>query len=397
MSEFSSRVASLTPEQRRRLGQRLREQRGETPAHAPASDDTAAAATGFSLFFFSADGSKAGPAKYRFLLESARFADERGFEAVWIPERHFDAFGGLYPSPSVLAAALALTTERIRIRAGSVVLPLQQPVRVAEEWSVIDNLSNGRVGISFASGWHPNDFVLSPGTWPDRKGFMLREIETVQRLWAGESVTLQNGVGAEVSTRIYPAPVQPRLPLWITSASNSETWVRAAELGANVLTALLEQTVEETAEKIALYRRTLADHGYAPDSRRVTMMLHTFVGSDLDEVRETVRPPMTRYLRSHMSLYEKRARTEELGVDVDSFSEADREALVAFAFERYFGGSALFGTPETCVTMVERLRAIGVDEIAALIDFGVDEQVALGSLEQLDELRRRFDAAPEGE
>src|SRR5205823_3304771 len=199
--------------------------------------------------------------------------------------------------PSVLAAALALSTERIRIRAGSVVLPLQQPVRVAEEWSVIDNLSNGRVGISFASGWHPNDFVLSPGTWPDRKGFMLREIETVRRLWAGESVTLPNGVGADVSTRIYPAPVQPRLPLWITSAGNPETWVRAAELGANVLTALLEQTVEETAEKIALYRRTLADHGYPPASRRVTMMLHTFVGSDLDEVRETVRPPMTRYLR----------------------------------------------------------------------------------------------------
>jgi alkanesulfonate monooxygenase SsuD/methylene tetrahydromethanopterin reductase-like flavin-dependent oxidoreductase (luciferase family) len=89
---------------------------------------------------------------------------------------------------------------------------------------------------------------------------------------------------------------------------------------------------------------------------------------------------------------EKRARTEELGIDVDSFTESDRDALVAFAFERYFNGSALFGTPETCAPMVDRLRASGVDEIAALIDFGVDDDMVVESLEHLDELRRRYES-----
>jgi alkanesulfonate monooxygenase SsuD/methylene tetrahydromethanopterin reductase-like flavin-dependent oxidoreductase (luciferase family) len=62
----------------------------------------------------------------------------------------------------VLAAALAVSTSNIRIRAGSVISPLQNPIRVAEEWSIVDNLSNGRVDLAFGQGWNPNDFVLAP-------------------------------------------------------------------------------------------------------------------------------------------------------------------------------------------------------------------------------------------
>jgi len=105
-----------------------------------------------SLFFFSADSAEQQGGKYQLLLESAKFADEHGFTAVWTPERHFQRFGGLYGSPSVTGAALAVLTKHVSIRAGSVVIPLQNPLRVAEEWAMIDNLSNGRVAIAAASG-----------------------------------------------------------------------------------------------------------------------------------------------------------------------------------------------------------------------------------------------------
>src|SRR3954471_23143566 len=113
-----------------------------------------------SLFFF-ADNAAAGD-PYSLLLASARFADANGFTAVWTPERHFHAFGGQYPNPAVTGAAVAAVTERIQIRAGSLVLPLHHPVRVAEDWAVIDRLSGGRVGLSFATGWHADDFVFAP-------------------------------------------------------------------------------------------------------------------------------------------------------------------------------------------------------------------------------------------
>src|SRR5690348_14609600 len=106
----------------------------------------------FSLFYFATTDDGGFSDKYRLLIEGAKFADAHGFTAVWTPERHFHEFGGLYPNPSVTSAAIATVTERVQIRAGSVVLPLHDPLLVAEEWAVVDNLSHGRVSISFASG-----------------------------------------------------------------------------------------------------------------------------------------------------------------------------------------------------------------------------------------------------
>src|SRR5262249_33140876 len=103
----------------------------------------------FSLLFFASRPAPADRDKFDLFRRSTRFADERGFQAVWIPERHFHAFGGIFPNPSLAGAVLAGTTRRIRIRAGSVVMPLHHPIRVAEEWAVVDNLSGGRVDVSF--------------------------------------------------------------------------------------------------------------------------------------------------------------------------------------------------------------------------------------------------------
>ncbi|HEY0098013.1 MAG TPA: MupA/Atu3671 family FMN-dependent luciferase-like monooxygenase, partial [Pyrinomonadaceae bacterium] len=190
----------------------------------------------FSLFYFASDDDQTSADKYRLLLEGAKFADRNGFAAVWTPERHFHAFGGLYPNPSVTSAAIATITEQIQIRAGSVVIPLHSPIRVAEEWSVVDNLSNGRVGVSFASGWHSDDFVFAPHEYAQRKEAMLRGIEIVRKLWRGEAVTYQGGAGNDVEVKISPRPIQRELPFWITAAGSPETFQTAGESGANLLT-----------------------------------------------------------------------------------------------------------------------------------------------------------------
>lgn len=82
----------------------------------------------FGLMFFASGKEVLEQDKYRLVLESARFADQHGFASVWLPERHFTQFGGLYPNPAVLHAALARETQRVQLRAGSVVLPLHHPI-----------------------------------------------------------------------------------------------------------------------------------------------------------------------------------------------------------------------------------------------------------------------------
>jgi natural product biosynthesis luciferase-like monooxygenase protein len=343
----------------------------------------------FSLFYFANDESESAGQKYRLLLEGARFADRHGFEALWTPERHFHPFGGLYPNPSVASAALAMTTERLRLRAGSVVMPLHHPIRVAEEWALVDNLSNGRVDIAFASGWHANDFALAPtpDAYADRKRAMLEGIAAVRELWRGEAIKTLNGAGHEVELKVYPKPIQPELPFWLTAAGDPQTFIKAGELGANVLTHLLGQTVEEIGEKIRLYREARAAHGHDPATGRVTLMLHTFIGADRETVRETVRRPFMQYLRSSVGLLTNLAKGLNLKVGREGLSEQDTDALLEFAFNRYFETSALFGTPTSCAPMIETLKTLGVDEVACLIDFGVEEEAVLASLDLLNELK----------
>ncbi len=328
------------------------------------------------------------------MLEGARFADRHDFSAIWTPERHFHEFGGLFPNPSVLSAAIAAGTERLQIRAGSVVLPLHDPLRVAEEWALVDNLSGGRAGVSFASGWHANDFVLKPGAYQDRQEVMRRGIDAVRRLWRGEALRLPNGAGGEIDVRIFPRPVQPELPIWVTAASDPATFRLAGELGAGVLTHLLGHEETELAAKIRLYREAWRQTGHPPGEDRVTVMLHTFVGASREAVEAVVREPLSAYLKTSFGLLRSLAESAGLTQDPRQLSPAELDLLVARAYRRYVdAGAGLIGTPDSCAATVERLRQLGVDEVACLIDFGVAAEQVLAGLTHLDELRRRAAAA----
>ena len=338
----------------------------------------------FSLFYFADDNAVYGEDKYRLYREGAMFADRNRLTAVWTPERHFHEKAGLYPNPSVLSGALATITNHVQLRAGSVVLPLHNSLRVAEEWSVVDNLSKGRVGLSFTSGWMPNDFAFFPERYATKREEMFRGIQEVQELWRGQPVPGRDGVGKEIELRIFPKPIQPELPIWLTCSGGPEMFEKAGELGCHVLTALLTQSLEEVTPKIKLYRDSLARYGHDPRSRKVTMMMHTFIGEDAEAVLQKVRAPLTKYLKSHLNLIETGAESLNLDVDVrDQDPEKYRDQMAAFAFERYYRTSSLIGTPTSCMKMVERLKAIGVDEVACLIDFGIDVDSVLESLNHL--------------
>jgi natural product biosynthesis luciferase-like monooxygenase protein len=361
------------------------------PAHAARKMD-------FGLFLWGNDAG-AGARKYELMLAAARFGDTHGFSSIWTPERHFHAFGGPFPNPSVTSAAIAAITERIHIRAGSCVSPLHHPLRIAEEWAVVDNLSNGRVGISFASGWQPDDFVLRPEGFADNKGQMVRDIDTVRRLWRGEELSFPGPKG-EVKRAPLPRPVQAELPVWVTTAGNPDTYRLAGETGANVLTHLLGQSVKEVAEKIGVYRAARAAAGLDPSTGIVTLMLHTFIGDDLEAIREVVRGPMKRYLASATNLVKKYAwsfpafrRPDAAKValddlDLDGLSEDEWDAMMEHAFQRYFESSGLFGTPESVQPMIDELKAIGVDEIGCLVDYGIENSLVIEQFAHLDRARQ---------
>ena len=357
----------------------------------------------FNLFYWGNDDG-VGRDKYALLLDGAKFADAHGFNAVWTPERHFHAFGGPYPNPSVTGAAVAAVTRNLSVRAGSCVAPLHHTARIAEEWSVIDNLTNGRAGLAIASGWQPDDFVLRPeNTPPDNKPAMYRAIKDLRALWRGEPVAFEKKDGTPHDVVTQPRPVSAELPIWVTTAGNPETWREAGEIGANVLTHLLGQSVDEVGEKIAIYHDALRKAGHDPDDFTVTLMLHTYLADDRETARDVARGPMKDYLRSAAGLIKQYAWAfpafkrpqgvqNPFEMDLGSLTGDELEAILDFAFERYFEDSGLFGTIDDALERVEQVKRIGVTEIACLIDYGIPVAKVMDGLKPLAKVLKAANA-----
>ncbi|MET8449518.1 MupA/Atu3671 family FMN-dependent luciferase-like monooxygenase [Streptomyces sp. NPDC005209] len=358
-------------------------------APAPVRPRTPRKAPDFSVYFFGdyPDTEPGHAGGYELLMETARFADAHGFHALWMPERHFHSFGGLFPNPAVLASALARETRRIRLNAGSVVLPLHDPIRVAEEWSMVDNLSGGRIGIGCASGWHANDFVFFPDRFGRHKELMYEQLEDVRRLWHGGALRRASGDG-EADVRLFPRPVQDTPPMYTAVVGNPASYELAARHDLGVVTNLMAQSVEQLAENVARYRRTRAEHGLDPDAGRVAVLLHTYLGPDHRTARAEAYEPLARYMRASLSLFGSVTNSLGYNVDLSRLSEDDLDTLFRRAYDRYCDQRALIGTVDTVSPVVEAVTAAGADEIVSLVDFGVAPDALRASLVHVDGLRR---------
>ncbi len=353
----------------------------------------------FGIMFFSSTEETASVNKYSLLHTAARFADEHGFECLWTPERHFHEFGGLFPNPSVTSAALAMITRNIDLRAGSLISPLHNEIRIAEDLSLVDNLSNGRVGVSFGSGWNVDDFILAPQNYENRRNVMFNQIEEIKRLWAGQPVIRQNSLGKTVQVTISPKPIRQNLPIWITSSGNAATFADAGRKGFNILTHLVGKDLDALAAKIGTYRKARNESDYASTPGIVTLMMHTYLGADEAQVKAKARPALKTYLRSALALEHKAAAAGGAvsgghKVDHSEITDArDAAELIELACDRYLATGSLIGTPSSCRLLLWQLEEIGVNEIACLVDFGLDDSDVLGSLDHLNELRRSFEEA----
>jgi len=366
----NSRLPQLDADQRRALRARLgaaSPERRWTDA-----DPQVAPPTRLSVYFFPSAGSMSVPDYYATVLEAASRADAAGLHAVWLPERHFVLFGGQHPNPAVLGAAIAARTSRIRIRAGSVAAPLHHVVRIAEEWSVVDNLSSGRAGISFASGWHPDDFVLSRGSHADRRAATLHAASEVRALWGGAERSFPTADGEERTVRLTPVPVQPVLPMWLTAAGSPKTFEDAATLGCGVMTALLGQTLAELRRNIARYRAAWRDAGH-PGAGDVVVMVHAHV-SDEPDLETRLRPAMISYLAAF------RRQTSD--------AAADEALLLEAGYQAYFNGPSLLGSRAKARAVLAELANAGADEVGCLVDFGLPGAAILDGVNALADLAR---------
>ncbi len=198
------------------------------------------------------DGPGSAPDLYAAALEMAAWAEEHGAAAVVVSEHHASADGYL-PAPLVLASAIAARTTRIPIQVGALLVPLHDPIELAEQMAVLDLISRGRVSYVCAVGYRPEEYAMFGRDMKRRGRRMEESLAVLRRAWTGEPFAYE---GRPVC--VTPRPATPGGPLlWM--GGNSEAVVRrAAKLGMGMLTQGGDPKLEE------IYRVACAEHGTRP-------------------------------------------------------------------------------------------------------------------------------------
>ncbi|MGZ9709220.1 MupA/Atu3671 family FMN-dependent luciferase-like monooxygenase [Glaciimonas sp. GNP009] len=352
------------------------------------AQQTEKAAIKFSFMFFSDVRKDISDAqKYDFMRDVTLFADREGFEAIYLPERHFHPSGSIYANAAIVAAHLIPQTTRIRFRTAGISLPLHHPAEVVEWWAMNDILSKGRIDLGFGSGWNKQDFIFAPENYENRRRLCTETIPLVQKLWRGEAVSFPGPGGEQLPVTVYPRPLQPELNVWLLVTQNDDGFLHAGRHGYNIFTMLYGNNLDAMQKKIALYRIGRKEAGLDPAQGTVTLMLHTLLLEDAGQVSQAVQVPFREYISSAMEAHLKAAIDQDGGTPL---TETEKGKILEYSYQRYFKTSALFGTVDDGVRIVDQAIVAGVDEIACLVDFGVDYPIVMESLPHLKRLASRY-------
>ena len=284
---------------------------------------------------------------YGELLEQAEAADALGFDSFWVAEHHFHEYGTI-PRPPVWMAAAAQRTRRIRLGAGVVVLPFDNPLRTAEDYAMVDILSNGRLNLGVGSGYLSHEYAGFGVESSTKRERFDEALDIVLRAWTGERFSYAGKYHRVDDVQLNVVPVQrPRPAVWIAVLRNEAVpLVGARGLPVMTIPYAATERIEDLGDVVRAFHAAFVGAGGQPEDATVPFGLHTHCADDFAQARADAKDAMDRYVRTRLYA---RQRPFELLAEKD---------LIAF------------GEPADIVRIARRYESLGLTHLLAIVNFG---------------------------
>lgn len=295
-------------------------------------------------FYPEQQGSAAG--FYREMIELAVKAEKLSYDSVWVAEHHFANYG-LCPAPPVLLAAIAQRTDQIRIGPAVCVLPFHDPVKVAEEYAVLDVVSGGRLDFGVGRGYLAHEYA---GHLVDREESQARfdeALEVIELAWKGEPFEYAGRFHRYPRIALNTLPLQKPAPPIAIAALSPATYARIGAHGYSLM------GVPYILEDLTVLKELLAGYAaHAQEGRRagngpqVTVAFHVHVAPTRAEAEARARSYLTRY-----------CETRAVG-NTKTFAQLMQQRLIAV------------GDPDHVTDILQQLASFGVERVLCLMNFG---------------------------
>jgi alkanesulfonate monooxygenase SsuD/methylene tetrahydromethanopterin reductase-like flavin-dependent oxidoreductase (luciferase family) len=293
---------------------------------------------------------------YQEVLEQVQYAEELGFESVWLAEHHFTRYG-LAPSPLMLGAYLAAKTSRIRLGTAVTILPLHNMVSLAEQVSMLDVLSGGRVDLGVGRGEpHPSLWANMNIPREESEERFQEALDLLPKLWTTERLA-HHGKHHELNdiTVVPAAKQEPHPPIYMGVSWNEDRPREAVDRGHGIISGVVLD-VEEHLHMRNTYDSYAAELGSDLRAWDCPMFMHTLVADSKQQAVEDAREGLM-WMYTMIDFRRTVHHGSDMHYNFPGFAEEHPDP--SFTFERITNKKSLLGTPEEVATSIRELNREG--------------------------------------
>ncbi len=298
-------------------------------------------------------------ARYREQIQAAQAV---GFNTVWATEHHFRYFGGMTPSPQMLLGLIGEWAPRLRLGSSVSILPLRNPIQVAEDFAMLDVLSGGRLEFGAGRGMALSGFTGFRVDWDSAQDRLKEAVTLIERLWTEPAVTFAGRFFECEAIRLLPRPLQqPRPPIWVTANSDPESFRWIGERGYDLMTLPWLFPPQRSRDLIELYKTTRAAAGHTTPPR-ILAMYPAHVAETTELARARCEAAWHRW---------REFVVEEVRADPARHQEAERRQELLAYDNMVAERRAIFGSVEDCVATIRWLaETFSLTHLGLTLHFG---------------------------
>lgn len=345
----------------------------------------------FSLFFLPCyrDGFSASQAAfYDEIVDTAVVADRLGWDKLWCSEHHFHYYGGAVPNPAMLLLACARATRQIRLGPAISLLPLNNPLRLAEDFLMLDQMSHGRLEMGLGRGFLQHEFGPFGVTDATNREKFNEAAEILRLAFTGEPFEFSGKHNRFGRLQVLPGPHQTRIPMWVAGSRSRETFEWAGSNGHGLMMNRYPLSDEAMGEQFRIYADSYARAGHDPERRPTMVSLMIHIAPTEQEAIEVGKSA----LQEHMTMV-KRLREGNIWYSDYLGDESVFGAGGDASVRDYIANRTLIGTVDQVCERLERYRKMGFAEASFIVRFGaISAAQSLRTLEVLEkQVRPHFD------
>ena len=295
-------------------------------------------------------------------------AEAWGLDGVWLGEMHFNPARSVLAAPIVVATSIATRTQRLRVGMAVQVLPLNNPLRIAEEIATVDHISGGRFDFGIGRSGSARAYDLYGIPYGESQARFGEALSIILEAWKGERFSYQGEHYHFENAMVSPQPYQlPHPPIWM-AATTEETFPRVGEMGLSIFVGLRGMDTADLRVHLQAYRRAWHEAGHE-GTGNVYLRIPVYAGETEQGSVEEPHESIQYYFKRQADI--QRAGVGRAGAGPAERRQARADRLAHLTYDEILRTKVAFGTGSGLVDRLSQLREeLGLDGIVAELDAG---------------------------